>query len=152
MTDEKNTISSRIFSIVLIGFFLNLLWEVLHSELYDWDKPPLVNDIYDYCIRITFFASAFDAIWIISFILLNSLIQREFDWLLNPQKRDYIIFIVLGIITAIIIELHAIIFNMWSYNEYMPQIFGVGLTPLIQLAITSYISLYITAHIQWNKA
>ena len=39
--------------IVIFGFFLNLLWEVLHSMLYDWNKDPLINDIFVYIPRIT---------------------------------------------------------------------------------------------------
>lgn len=49
----------RVFVSVVSGFFLNLLWELLHSLLYNWNKPPLVNDVYVYIPRIVFFASGF---------------------------------------------------------------------------------------------
>jgi hypothetical protein len=135
--------------IILFGFFFNLLWEVAHSLLYDWNSPPLINDIYVYCPRIIFFATLFDAVWIFTFILWNSLIRRKFDWLLYPQKRDFIVFVGIGIIQAIFIELFAVIFNQWEYNQFMPVIFGIGLTPLIQLALTSSLSLYLSSKIQW---
>jgi len=147
----NKSIISRILSIVVIGFFLNLLWEVLHSLLYDWDKAPLINNIYVYIPRIVFFASGFDAFWIFTFIIWNSLFHRGVEWIKVPQKRDYLTFAAIGVITAIFIELQAIFFNQWEYNEYMPLVFGIGLTPLIQLALTSSISLYLVSHLGWKK-
>jgi len=136
---------SIVFMIVIVAFFLNLLWEVAHSMLYDWDTPPLVNNIYKYIPRIIGFATFLDAVWILTIILLNALRRGGFEWLYRPAQGDYLTFIILGIIYAIIIELIAIIFNMWSYNRYMPKIFGIGITPLVQLSLTGVLSLYIVS-------
>jgi hypothetical protein len=137
------SISSIIIMIVVVGFFLNLLWEVAHSMLYDWDKPPLVNNIYKYIPRIIGFATLLDAVWIFTFLLWNSLLQSGFQWLYDPTRGDYLVLVILGIIYAIVIEVIAVVFNMWSYNRYMPVILGIGLSPLLQLAFTSVLSLYI---------
>lgn len=152
MESNKKSIISRVVSILIIGFFLNLLWEVLHNMLYGWDEKPLINDIYIYIPRITFFASGMDAFWIFSFIIVNSLIQQKMSWIKKPQRRDYYTFLLLGIITAILIEVQANMFNQWTYNEYIPIIFGIGFTPLIQLATTSVISLFLSSHIQWKTS
>jgi hypothetical protein len=133
--------------IITVGFFLNVLWEVLHSYLYDWNKPPLVNDIYVYIPRIVFFASLFDALFIMIFLLLNALIMNDFDWIIYPDNLDYGIIALMGFLTAILIELWAIRKNKWSYTKKMPLIFGAGLTPLVQLALTSVLSIYIINNI-----
>ena len=137
--------------VAIIGFFLNLLWELLHSLLYDWNAPPLVNDIYVYIPRIIFGASCADAAWIVGFVSINSAIQKDVRWLYQPERRDYIVICLLGIIAAIIIEIQAMLFNMWEYNHYMPLILGIGLTPLVQLAMTGMLSVFLSTKIIWKK-
>lgn len=138
-----------ILKIVIFGFFFNLLWEVLHSMLYDWNKSPLINDIYVYIPRITGFASALDSLWIFTFIVWTSLMKRSLSWLKKPEVMDYVVFIVAGIIYAIFFEWMALMLDLWSYNEYMPLVFGIGLTPLIQLALTGVISLFFASKLKW---
>ncbi|NVM29940.1 MAG: hypothetical protein HWN65_13950 [Candidatus Helarchaeota archaeon] len=149
MAEIKSPKKFVVLTIILAAFFLNLLWEVSHSMLYDWDKAPLINNIYVYIPRILG-ASCLDAFFIFIIILLNSLLRRSFQWVHSPRKRDYMVLIILGVVAAICIEWVATIFNMWSYNEFMPIIFGVGLTPLIQLAITGAFSLYVSTKIKWK--
>jgi hypothetical protein len=147
--EEKKIYIRMTLKIVIFGFFLNLLWEVLHSMLYDWNKDPLINDIFVYIPRITGFASALDTLWIFTFILWASIFNRSFTWLRDPQIKDYGVFIVIGILYAIFFEWIAMELNLWTYNEYMPQVFGIGFTPLVQLALTGIISLYFASKLKW---
>jgi hypothetical protein len=150
MSEKKvGSVYIRMLVIVICGFFLNLLWEVLHSLLYDWNKEPLINDIYVYIPRIVFFASGFDAFWILTITLLTTLMHRSFEWLYSPKKSDYAIFFCIGLVIAIFIEIQATFLNQWSYNEYMPVLFGIGLTPFLQLGTTSCISLYVSTRIAY---
>jgi uncharacterized membrane protein len=126
LDNDKVNIRNKIIMIVVFSFFFNLLWEVLHSLLYDWNKEPLINDIYVYIPRIVFYATLFDAIWISTFIMWNSVFQRSLKWLKNPSRNDYLAFLILGIIYAILIEWSSIVFNLWEYHPYMPLIFGIG--------------------------
>lgn len=131
-----------LLAVFVISFFLNLLWENLHSLLYDWNKFPLENNVHFYAYRIL--KSAFIDGLIITFIfLVNSVFRKELNWINKIKKRDYFLFIFLGLIFAIAIEIKAKIFNTWSYNQYMPLIFGIGLTPLIQLSITGILLIII---------
>ncbi|TFG08866.1 MAG: hypothetical protein EU539_00970 [Promethearchaeota archaeon] len=150
--EEENSIPTKISMIVIFGFFFNLLWEVLHSMLYDWDKAPLVNNIYVYIPRIVFYASLYDAFWMFFMVMVNSALNRNFKWLHAPQKRDYALLIIGGLTIAIISEISAtMIHDEWSYNQYMPQVFGIGLTPLIQLAFTVVLSVYLSTKLRWIK-
>jgi hypothetical protein len=123
---------------------LNLLWEVAHSLLYDWNQLPLGNDIYFYIPRI-FGATLGDAFTISLIFVINCLFRRRLSWCYHPEKKDYFNFLFLGLLFAILIETKAMLLNQWSYNRYMPLIFGIGLSPLIQLAITSMIALYLAS-------
>jgi len=137
--------TEAVLLVVAVAFFLNLLWEVLHSMLYDWNAPPLVNDIYRFIPRITGFATLLDAVWIACILLINAARAGGFDWIYEPGAADYATVAACGVASAVLIELAAIRFNMWHYHQRMPLVFGMGLTPLVQLALTGCASLYIVS-------
>jgi len=125
----------------ILSYLLNLLWEVAHSVLYNWDKLPLKNDVYFYIPRIL--GAALGDAFIISLIfLLNCSLRKGYKWAAFPEKRDYFVFIIGGLLSSVLIELNALFSGSWSYNLYMPLIFGIGITPLIQLTITGAIVLF----------
>ncbi|MGV9198415.1 MAG: hypothetical protein ACOC44_05360 [Promethearchaeia archaeon] len=79
-----------------------------------------------------------------------AIIHRGVVWLYSPGKKEYALFFVIGLVIAIFIELQATLFNQWSYNAYMPVFFGIGLTPFLQLATTSCISLFLSIKIKYT--
>ncbi|MEK6934699.1 MAG: hypothetical protein AABW46_02365 [Nanoarchaeota archaeon] len=120
---------------VLIAFFLNLFWEISHSLLYNWNNLPLQNNIYYYIPKILW-ASLVDAFYV--FVILLLLI-----WSKKIKNKDYVITFSVGLFIAFVIEIRALYLELWSYNQYMPTFFGIGVTPLLQLATTGVITLYI---------
>lgn len=54
---------------------------------------------------------------------------------------------VLGLSTAILFEQWALKSGTWTYTEQMPLILGMGLSPLLQLAILSIMSIYVVKFI-----
>lgn len=142
---EKEKLSFKKFVVVLFiaAFLINLLWEVSHSLLYNWNLFPLKNDIYFYVPRILR-AALGDAITISIMFFINCIFRKGFYWINSIKGKDYLAFIFLGLIFAIGVEINAMMNNLWSYNEYMPLVLGIGLTPLIQLALTGIVSLDLT--------
>ena len=141
MKKGKLSIYHIIFIVFIFSYLINLFWEVAHSLLYNWSQFPLSNDVYFYIPKILK-ATLGDA-FIISFIfLINSFFRKKTEWVYSIRKNDYLAFILLGLIFAVIIEIRALMLNLWSYNSYMPTILGIGLTPLIQLSITGIITLF----------
>ena len=125
-----------------ISFFLNLFWEVSHSFLYDWNIFPLENNVYFYVPKILM-ASLGDAIFLVLIFFIISVINRNIKWINKPRQKDYLYLVLFGLAFAILIELRAKFFNLWTYNHYMPTLFGIGISPLIQLFITGILSLII---------
>jgi hypothetical protein len=118
----------RFIVIFLVAFALNIVWENLHSFLYDSNMGGKITELT--LLR----ASTMDAL-IIILILLPFLYFTFF------KKRTGLI-IVIGIILGILIEWVALHLNIWTYNQYMPIVpyFEVGLTPAIQLGLLGYFS------------
>ncbi len=127
---------------LILAFLLNLFWEISHSPLYDWSKEPLRNDVNYYIPRILY-SSAGDLFLIIIIFSLLSIKNKNIIWINKPKKIDYLIIIISGLVLAVFIELRAITEGRWFYSSYMPALFGIGLTPLFQLAATFIIALVI---------
>ncbi|MDO8430725.1 MAG: hypothetical protein Q7S72_01940, partial [Candidatus Taylorbacteria bacterium] len=122
----------KIILIFIISFFLNFIWENLHSLLYaNYMGRPITE-------FILLHATLGDVvmIMIISLPFLFLPFFKKYDWLIIP----------IGIIISISIEWYALGVGRWSYNEFMPIIplLGVGLTPVLQLGFLGYVSLKIS--------
>src|SRR3989344_4036202 len=118
------------FQIFIIAFLINLLYEVLHSQLYTTClKMPLKK----YIPLITI-ASVKDGIWISIFFAVSVLIFKNLIILTNYYQ--ILFFIIIALTFAFIDEKISIKYKRWEYSSQMPKIFGVGITPLLELAIT----------------
>ncbi len=122
----------KIISIFILSFFLNLIWENLHSWLYAGYRGGEITAV------ILFRAAVVDAIII-------TLLSLPFVFIAKLKNKSWIIIFV-GVVVAIGIELFALRTGRWVYNEYMPliPILSIGLTPTVQLGLLGYISFYLS--------
>lgn len=125
---------SKLFMLMIIILILNLIWEFSHYRLYI-DSTGISPTIH------LIIASLTDLFLIAFIFLINSFFNKNLAWIENPKKFDYLIIVLLGMLIAAIIEIYSLTYNRWSYTELMPTIFGIGVSPLIQLFTTAIISL-----------
>jgi len=118
----------KLLSIFLLAFALNVIWENLHSFLYDNYMGGKITEF------ILMRASLFDALVIV--IILLPFIYLDF-----LKNKSWLI-IVIGIIVAIFNEWYGLGTGRWAYNSLMPilPIIKVGLTPMLQLGVLGYIT------------
>jgi len=81
-----------------------------------------------------------DAFWIIFFFVLATLISNI---LLLSDTVQFAIFIILCLSFSFTDEKLAIKRKRWEYGKNMPRFLGVGLTPLLELALTGGVALYL---------
>jgi hypothetical protein len=112
--------------IFVFAFLLNLVWEFLHSLLYTHYQGGEITQII--LIRASFWDAVI--ILIISIVFLSVPFLKRNSWIMVP----------VGIVWAVIIESYALGTGRWDYGSNMPLIFGLGLTPLIQLGLTGYVT------------
>ena len=133
---EKRHNILLIILIFITAFILNGIWELFHYRLYfDLSGIPKYPHL--------LLATVTDAIIITVIFLIISLKNKDFDWIKKTKKLDYIITIIISLSVAIFIELRALRIERWAYKTTMPTIFGIGLSPLLQLAVTAILSLLI---------
>ncbi|MFH0891964.1 MAG: hypothetical protein V1867_04245 [Candidatus Falkowbacteria bacterium] len=130
-------------ALALLSFFLNLGWEAAHSFLYNWNQPPLKPDAGFYILRILQ-STFFDMVWI---VIISGLVFFTAGFKLD--RRGYA-FIFGGLLAfSFGLEWHRILEGAWHYKNSMPTLedlglrFPVGLSPLVQLAITGIVSVNI---------
>lgn len=128
--------------IFITSFLLNLLWEISHSLLYNWNAPPLENNASFFVGRILQ-STIGDAIIIVIIFFIVAAFNKSTDMITPLKWKDYSLVVFLGLSFAILIEMKAKILQNWSYNEYMPTFLGIGITPLFQLAVTAILTLMI---------
>lgn len=127
--------------IFLISFILNLIWEYLHHPLYSATSPAPAANTNIILMLILLIATLADATTITIIFWLNTKINKNKNWMNHPSPKDYIIITSLLLIIAYFVEYYALTNKIWGYNQYTPLIFGIGLTPLIQLSTTAIITL-----------
>ena len=139
MENFKETLK-LISALFVISYVINLAWEFFHSFLYN---IPYHMGGFDYLMMLMK-ATFGDAVIILAIYLIISASSKDFLWIKNPNKKQMFFIIAAGFLVAVLIEVRALYFTgKWSYNEYMPAIFTIGLTPLIQLSLTALISIWV---------
>ncbi len=118
------------------AFVLNFIWENLHFPLYTSNSIGINN-----YLLLMLYASFIDAFWIIAVYVLISIIDKDYDWKL--EKVNIILFSILLFAISFFIEKNALSTGRWVYSSFMPVIFGIGISPLFQLVITGWVSLFI---------
>ncbi len=118
----------RIFFIFFTAFILNVIWENLHSYLYDNYMGGKITEF------ILIRASLFDAVLITAILL-------PFIYFHSLKNKTWLI-IIISTIIAIFNEWYGLGTGRWIYNSLMPilPIIKVGLTPALQLGLTGYVA------------
>lgn len=129
------------FIITLIILSLNTIWEFSHHFLYI-DLSGISK--YPHLI----IASFADMLIIQGIFAIVSLKNKNLKWIVSPSKSDYLLVVFIGLLLAIFIEFTNLNLGRWAYTATMPTIFGIGISPLIQLALTGIISLIILKYIR----
>lgn len=120
----------KYFLLFILAFALNLAWEFGHSPLYAHYRGGEITSL------VLMRAALADAVMISVLVFLAEKIT----------KSNTFFIAIGGFILAVAIELWALKTGRWAYDTQMPiiPVFGIGLTPAIQLAATGYLSQKIT--------
>lgn len=122
------------FQIFFISFLINLLWENIHSQFY---KTCLELQLNKY-ISLIIWAALKDGFWITLFFIISVLVF----WNINILNNSYqiLFFVLLSLLFSFVDEKISLKLNRWEYSQNMFQLFGVGISPLFELAITGLLT------------
>ncbi|MEK7556633.1 MAG: hypothetical protein AAB538_01520 [Patescibacteria group bacterium] len=126
-------------------FFLNFVWEAWHAVfLYEgFDSVPgkHASSLRGF-VRMMTRVSLTDAAILTIILLGGAFVWESWQWYQTMDAEKYAYFIIAAGIWAGAIEYKAVFrFHQWEYNQNMPKVFGLGLSPLAQLAVTGTLAL-----------
>ncbi|MBM3162411.1 MAG: hypothetical protein FJZ79_03640 [Chlorobi bacterium] len=144
-TKRKRQIS--FFSALWVtAFFLNFFWESLHGLLYR-DHPAMAASGY---VPMMVEMACYDAFGVSGLYLLVSLILRALLW--ENTVRHLALFTLLALVAATCFEYAAVhVLHAWSYLPSMPTLSGIGLLPLLQIAVTGLSAILAAGRISFSS-
>lgn len=121
----------------LVAFGLNLLWEFGHCRLYETCRRMPWRRLMPLLVRM----AGKDGLLLVLFYVIAS-------WLTDSTAvvndgAALVIFIVLCLAFAFIDERVSLRLKRWAYAAAMPTVGGVGVSPLLELAVTGLVTLLI---------
>ncbi len=128
-----------LLKIFVVSFLLNVIWEFSHCLLYKTCWKMKWRALTGLLLKM----SVKDGVWISIFYLISYMMFGS----LNPLDNWMQVWVFAGIalIFAFIDETISVNMNRWEYGPKMPLVYGVGLTPLLELAVTGILVFVIVA-------
>jgi len=135
--------------IFAISFLLNFVWESFHSAFL-YEGMDFAAKKY---VLMVSYVSAVDGYLIFGIYLLLSFLWRDIFWLRKMNRKHGYSAFIAGLAIAAVIEYRRVFITMsWRYNQLMPTIFGIGLSPLFQLSITGVTTFWLMRRIfKWKE-
>lgn len=137
MTWQKEVTSFALLA--ASAFVLHAVWEWLHLPLYAGYEALGTGP------GLVFMATLGDVAYTLGAVLLVALLKRKLLWISSANAADYAGLAIVGFVVALLVEYKALALHRWAYTAAMPIVFGVGLSPLLQMTILLPLSVGITA-------
>lgn len=123
------------------GFVLNATWEFLHTPLYADAGRGL-----SYLLVTRLHCALGDVLILLGSFWVTSLLARSRRWWVPWRPALVVTFLTLGVgYTAYSEWMHTRLWGGWEYGPRMPQLFGLGLTPLLQWLMLPPLTLWLVA-------
>ena len=133
-----------LFAFLALAFLTNFTWEIFHGFLYR--GITISAAVY---VSVITRASLIDMVWLGILFVGFAIYFRNFNWFRNLTKQKYLAILLIPLIVAILIEIKGVyIFHDWSYTKMMPKLWGLGLSPLLQLPLTMFFSTLFIANMK----
>jgi hypothetical protein len=98
------------------------------------------------------YVSFVDSLLITGIYLIVSALWKDVLWIERMKMKHVLAVIAAGILIAAFVEYRqGIILKRWTYNKHMPTIFGIGLSPLVQLSTTGLLSFRVTKRLIYKN-
>jgi len=120
-----------IVTIAIVGFVLNLIWELSHGPLYKGFKYDLSH------ISLITLSSITDMLTLLLLFLVLSLVFKNVYWIEQLSFFNVLILMLVGGLSASLVEIWHINRGDWLYGESMPliPIVKAGVSPVLQFTI-----------------
>lgn len=116
------------WSLILYGGVFNGAWEFLHSPLYTDHSRGVYHVLWTraHC-------TVGDVMILLFSFWITSLVIRDRNWMRRERNVPAGLMVLFGVTYTIFSEWHNVyVRESWAYAEIMPELFGMGLSPIVQ--------------------
>lgn len=132
-----------LFRLLLVSFALNWIWEMVQMPAFVETAGRSWRDTAFTCALF----SLGDAGLTLTIYGVGVVAARH---LANMTRaKFYLLHAALGAVVAVVVELVAKRFDLWSYSERMPVLVGLGLVPILQLVTLVPAAVWIA--VTWSR-
>jgi len=132
---------STLAVIAVVSFLLNYVWETVH-EAFLYKEHSFRAEKY---IVMMLYVSTVDASVILGVYLGVAALWKDILWLRAMKWQQVFTVCFAGMAIAAFIEYRSVlVLKEWSYSPLMPTIFGIGVSPLLQLSVTGLLTFWLT--------
>ena len=119
---------------------LNLFWEALHLPLYRMPRAPI--PLYNaYTVAHCTLGDGLIACW----IYVGAALCAGWRWPVDAPQRGLAVLLPLGIAYAGYSEWRNVfVVGSWGYDELMPTLAGIGISPLLQWLVLPPVAVWLT--------
>lgn len=133
--EDGRALGTAAVAFLVWAFVIQWGWEAIHAAAYVETTGPLWQRLWC-CLPM----GAVDAAWSLGLFVVARLIAGPAGR--RPRTVIVGVLVVLGALTAVVLEWHALRTGRWTYNSLMPLIpgLGVGVYPVLQMAIVPVVA------------
>ena len=128
-----------------VSFLLNFVWEITQMPLYSEMGLGIRLDYLEF-LRIHWQVSLQDALMVVAVYLVIGFLLRNWLWAKSFNRGWVILLISLPLWQGIIEYYSVYLYHRWAYAESMLLIFGIGLSPLLQMLILPSAAILLSRH------
>jgi len=139
---------SALALVLFFSFIFNYMWESVH-EAFLYKVFKCMADKYILMILI---ASLYDAFIIGGIYLGIAALWKDLLWLKKMTGSQVLAACLACLAIAALIEYwFALVTEEWSYTPLMPTVFGIGVSPLIQLSATGLLTFWLARRVLYGR-
>ena len=134
--------------IFIFSYMVNFIWESLHAVFLYEDHD---FNAMKYVLMVSY-VSLIDGFLILGIYLFVAALWRDVVWIQEMNGKQICTVLIAGLLLAAAIEYRKVfVTRTWSYNRLMPTIFGLGLSPLLQLSSTGLWAFWLSGRVLYQR-
>ena len=95
-------------------------------------------------LRIHWEVTLKDALMVVIIYLAIAVLLKNWNWPKGFNKGWIFLWITLPVWQGIVEYYSAYVYNRWEYSDLMPLIFGIGISPLLQMLLLPTIAILLS--------
>ncbi|MEW5745077.1 MAG: hypothetical protein AB1805_06545 [Nitrospirota bacterium] len=142
MRDRAASLGAVLLWVFAFSYVFNFVWESLHAAFLYERHASFMAVKY---VRMVVYVSAIDGALIVGIYFMVMLLWRDMLWICSMGGKHLSAVFIAGLAIAFLIEYRKVfLLGAWSYTPLMPTLFGIGLSPLLQLSVTGAAAFWLT--------